>query len=53
MLEDVLSYRQQVRISRAADVFMKQRSCYVGYGFRFDLVLVSLPFIFRHVRAAW
>jgi putative endonuclease len=48
-----LGPRQQQRIARAAELFVKQSPHYAGYDMRFDMMLVSPGRLPRHVADAW
>lgn len=51
--DEILSYRQQERIRKAAEIFLSQNNKYYNYKVRFDLVIIQpykLPMIIQN---AW
>jgi putative endonuclease len=54
---DVAAYavlaKQQQRIWRGAEAFLKKNPKYQNYNIRFDVFLVNLPFRFSHIEDAW
>jgi putative endonuclease len=51
--QEALLPRQEMRIARAAELFMVQRPWLVARGMRFDVIVVSDRTWPRHVRDAW
>jgi putative endonuclease len=49
---DVLSCRQQMRIARAANVFLAKHKKFATNNIRFDLILIA-PKFFKHIENAW
>lgn len=45
--------KQQKRIRRTAEVFIKNNNRYSDYNIRFDAVLISFPFCFCHLKNAF
>jgi putative endonuclease len=49
---EVLSRRQQIRITRAAQVFLSNNKKFGASNIRFDLILFTPKFI-KHIKNAW
>lgn len=50
---EVLSSKQQHRITRAASLFLARNKRFAGYKIRFDLITVSAAFRVRHMKNLW
>lgn len=51
--EEILSYRQQQRIVRAASLFIARKPHFLQHSVRFDLVLITPRPWIRHIENAW
>jgi putative endonuclease len=50
---EAVQMRQQIRIARAAELFLSARPALANARFRFDIVTVSRRSLPRHLRDAW
>ena len=48
-----LSEKQQQRIIRGAQMYLKQHPQFKDFDLRFDVILISPPFYIRHLKNAW
>ena len=48
-----ISAKQQQRLIRGAECFIKNNPQYQGFDLRFDAILIVLPFTIRHIKNAW
>ena len=48
-----VTYKQQQRLIRGAECFIKNNPQYQGFNLRFDAVLIVLPWRIRHIENAW
>lgn len=48
-----ITYKQQQRLIRGAECFIKNNPQYQGFDFRFDAILIALPLRIRHIKNAW
>lgn len=48
-----ISLQQQQRLIRGAQNFLKNNPQYRNFDTRFDAVLVTLPFMIKHLKNAW
>ncbi|MGC0371358.1 MAG: hypothetical protein DGJ47_000044 [Rickettsiaceae bacterium] len=53
MHENIISYVQQKRIKRAAELFIIRHPRYNGYDIRFDLALVKPYSLPKIIKSAW
>lgn len=48
-----ITAKQQQRLIRGAECFIKNNPQYQGFDLRFDAILIVLPFTIRHIKNAW
>ena len=48
-----ITAKQQQRLIRGAECFMKNNPQYKGFDMRFDAILIVLPFTIRYIKNAW
>jgi len=48
-----ITYKQQQRLIRGAECFVKNNPQYQGFDLRFDAILIVLPWQIRHIENAW
>lgn len=48
-----ITVKQQQRIIRGAECFIKNNPQYKNFDLRFDAILITFPFTIRHIKNAW
>ena len=48
-----ITSKQQQRLIRGAECFIRNNQKYQGFDLRFDAILITLPFQIRHIKNAW
>ena len=44
---------QQKRVSKGAELYLKQNPKYQNHNIRFDAILIKLPLKIKHIKSAW